>query len=124
VQVEVTEHRAELKTCPQCGTVTIGTFPDDVTQPVQYPRRQAQAVYFNTYQFIPLNRTAELFRHLYQHPLSESAIVKPPPDLTQHIAPTVAAMKRLVTRRWCISTKADCAPLSDCSGSTSPAPAG
>jgi len=98
VQVEVTEHQAEIKTCPHCGTVTIGTFPADVTQSVQYgPRLQAQAVYFNTYHFIPLERTAEIFRDLYQHPLSEAAILQATTNMAQQVAPAVAAVKQLVT---------------------------
>lgn len=98
VQVEVTEHRAEIKTCPHCGAVTRGTFPADVTQSVQYgPRLQAQAVYFNTYHFIPLERTAEIFWDLYHHPLSEAAIVQATTDMAQQVVPAVAAVKRLVT---------------------------
>lgn len=98
VQVEVTEHRAEIKTCPACGTVLIGTFPADVTQPVQYgPRLRAQAVYFNTYHFVPLERTAEIFRDLYQHPLSEAVIVQATTAMADHVAPAIATVKQLVT---------------------------
>jgi transposase len=85
VPVEVPEHPAEIKTCPHCGTVTIGTFPADVTPSVQYgPRLQAQAVSFNPSHFIPLERTAEIFRDLYQHRLNEAAILQATTDLAQH----------------------------------------
>jgi transposase len=99
VQMEVTEHRAEIKTCPACGAISVSPFPAGVADPVQYgPQLQAQAVYFNVYHFIPLARTAELFADLYGQPLTEAAVVQANTDVAQQIAPAVAAVKAQVTQ--------------------------
>ena len=36
IRIEVTAHRAEIKVCPSCGHATQGTFPESVSQAVQY----------------------------------------------------------------------------------------
>ena len=95
VRVEVTEHRAEVKACPQCGELTTAAFPSDVTQPTQYgPRIKAQATYFNVYQHIPLARTRETFGDLYGHPLEEDTIRHANARIEEEIAPTTEEIQR------------------------------
>jgi transposase len=68
VQIEVTEHQAEIKQCPGCHRQVRADFPADVSQPVQYgPRFKAQASYLNSYQLIPVARTCELLGDFYGH---------------------------------------------------------
>jgi transposase len=75
IEPVVTEHLAEIKTCPHCGCQTKGKFPEDITGPVQYgPRVKATASYLSHYQLLPYARLQELFEDVFKLPLSEGTL--------------------------------------------------
>ena len=93
--VEVTEHRAEMKECPQCGTINKADFPDDVTAPTQYGSRiKAIAIYMKHYQLQPYKRTGEFFHDLFSLDLSEGTLVNITQDCSERLAPTIEEMRR------------------------------
>jgi transposase len=94
VQIEVTEHRAEIKGCPCCQKETRAEFPREVSQPVQYGREiKAQMVYLNTEQHLPLERTCDLLEEFYAHRPSEGTIVSSCAEAAQRVEKTNEAVK-------------------------------
>ncbi|KAF5415799.1 MAG: hypothetical protein C5S48_04895 [Candidatus Methanogaster sp.] len=70
IKIEVTEHQAEIKTCPHCNARNMALFPPDVTASVQYGNRfRAMAVYQTNYQFVPLERAGDFFEDVFGHRL-------------------------------------------------------
>ena len=73
--LEVYEHRAEVKKCPRCGVINTATFPESVLQVVQYGARiKSLVVYLMQYQLLPSERTTELIKDLFSHPISEGTL--------------------------------------------------
>ena len=64
--IEVTEHRARLHRCANCGDTTRAAFPEGVVSPAQYGERiRAAAIYLNAQQLVPEERVADILRDLF-----------------------------------------------------------
>lgn len=71
LQIEVTEHRVEIKTCRHCRHVNKAPFPADVSHYVQYGANlKAFLAYMMNYQMLPYARMAEFMQDFFDHPLS------------------------------------------------------
>lgn len=95
IQMEVTEHRVEIKDCNHCGLQTKAEFPPEVTQPTQYGNCiKSLASYLNTYQLIPLERTSEIFEDVFGHPISEATVLQANELLFDCIEPATDMIKQ------------------------------
>ncbi|MEP7358861.1 MAG: IS66 family transposase [Anaerolineales bacterium] len=95
----VTEHQAARKACPVCQTVTAGSFPTEVSQPVQYgPRTKAVAVYLQTYQLLPYERTVETLDDLFGVCPSEGTLASAQTTAYTQLAPIEQAIGQAVRR--------------------------
>jgi transposase len=97
IRIEVTAHRAEIKVCPACGSANKGTFPESVTQAVQYgPRVKTWASYFTNQHHIPVERTTEIFDDLVQHRVSEATVLKASEQWDRSIEPSTEAVQGML----------------------------
>jgi transposase len=96
---EVTEHQAARLACPVCQTVTAGSFPPEVTQPVQYgPRTKAAAVYLQNYQLLPYERTVETLGDLFGVYPSQGTLASAQTLAYTRLAPVEQAISAAVRR--------------------------
>jgi hypothetical protein len=75
VNIEVTEHQAQVKICPECNHRTVAKFPKNVIAPAYYGDNiKAYVAYLNTYQMLSYERISEYFGDMFNHPISEATI--------------------------------------------------
>lgn len=74
-RLEVTENRAEIKYCADCGQTVRAAFPSGVTAPAQYGLRfQSLLLYWRHQQLLPTERITQMCLDLYGQSISEATI--------------------------------------------------
>jgi transposase len=97
LQVEVTEHEGERKSCPACGTLNESLFPSGVSQPTQYgPQVKALATYFMHQHFLSSERTQEVFRDVLGCPLSEGSLYSFVEECGEGLVPSEEALREIL----------------------------
>jgi len=72
----VTEYQAECAECENCKTHSKAEFPDFCKKKIQYGDGfKSLIVYLNKYQLLPLRRTAEIIKDLFNLKISEASIL-------------------------------------------------
>jgi len=99
-RLEVTEHQAQIYTCPCCRGVTKAAFPPEVTAHVQYGSRiKAAAVYLNAQQLVPEDRVGDIMQDLFgARRLCPASIVAWGEKTAKGLAPVAAQTADLVAR--------------------------
>jgi len=70
------EHQVFQRTCI-CGNTVIADFPSGITPGISYGENvETLAAYLSARQFVPFHRLAEMFRYVFNTPISEGALVK------------------------------------------------
>lgn len=96
IQVETVEHQRIQKRCP-CDTVNTGVFPADVKCAVSYgPRLHAVGAYLLNVHYLPVARTAELFRDVFRVTVSTGWVSSLGQKTSALLGDTVALIKQAV----------------------------
>ena len=76
IQPIYVEHQAFQKICT-CGNTVVADFPDGITPGISYGENvENLAAYMSARQFVPFHRMAEMFRYVFNTPISEGSLVK------------------------------------------------
>lgn len=100
VKLEVTEHQAEIKICPHCGTRNKADFPEGVSQTVGYgPEFKARVAYLKDYQFVAVERVCELMEDFYGNRPSEATVLEIGLEGAERVRPVQEAVREYLKER-------------------------
>ena len=97
IRVETVEHQRIQKLC-RCDVVTTGVFPAEVKCAVSYgPRLHAVGAYLLNVHYLPVARTAALFKDVFHIPVSTGWVSSLGQKTSGLLAETVVLIKQAVT---------------------------
>ena len=98
----VTEHRSYAKQC-DCGCCTIGDFPSEVTNHINYGNRITSLIaYLTSYQYVSWNRIASFLDQVFQVPISQGTIGNKLKLFAQKCEPIYNEIKNRVQTSDCV----------------------
>ena len=111
LNIQVTEHQALIKVCPNCYYKNEGAFPKHVTQPTQYgPHLTSVLSYLSHYQLIPFNRLKQLTQDIFGVILSQGTLVNMTKRFYELLETTEASIKEhLLTSSYLHLDETGCA---------------
>jgi transposase len=93
IELEVTEHQAQVKCCRVCGLENQGRFPAQVSHPVQYGSvLKGVMVYLMEGQLLPSRRTVEVLDEVFGAAVSEGTLYNARAQCDGAIAPITTAI--------------------------------
>ena len=76
VKIQYIAHRIHSYFCPHCQVITNGTYPEHITQKIQYgPRLTAYVAYLSVYQLIPVKRLTHILYDLHGCSISQGTVI-------------------------------------------------
>ena len=97
LRIIVTEHRAEHKRCPHCGSSHRAAFPAEASHPVQYGTNlKAFLVYSCIYQLLSYDRVCQLVSDLFGRSLSRATVVAAVGECSQNLTEVDERIRELL----------------------------
>lgn len=98
-KLDVTEHRCEIKECPDCGEKITASFPQEVAAPVQYGSSfRSLLVYLKDGQLLPLDRISQLCADIFGVEVNPATIEAARKDCYATLEPFEEELKEVLVR--------------------------
>jgi len=100
LNLECTEHRAEIKECPGCGQFLTAPFPADVQAPIQYGRNfRALLAYFYDAQLGASRRIRQMCQEMFGYGVSEGTLQSARQEQYQALEPFEQHLEKILPQQ-------------------------